>query len=176
MKAYDSNQDPSFDQNLKSDHKGESDQHVNSDESRDACPETPNKKVVRRSLKPKKKTQHVRGLKDQFEAMTRTLNAIQAQTTMINQKYESQESSTEHIAQQVEDVNQELLAQREKTRRIKDDFYKDKDHKESLEPKEGADIDDGRTTELDDDDDDEQGHPKSKKSERKTLRYPVLDI
>jgi hypothetical protein len=62
MKAYDS------DHNLKFDRKGESDQDINSDESRDARPETPSKKLVRRSLKPKKKSQRVRGLKDQFEA------------------------------------------------------------------------------------------------------------
>jgi hypothetical protein len=79
---------------------------------------------------------------------------------MINQKCESQAISTEYLAQQVEDVNQELLAQRERTRRIEDDFYKDKDHRESLEPEKGADMDDDKITELDDDDDDEQNDKK----------------
>lgn len=183
MEAYDSDQDPKSNHGLKLEHKVESSQNTDSEELQGVVPDTPHKKLARRLQKPKKKIQGTKGHKDQFKAITRILGAIQEQAALINQKCESQAISTEHLTQQIEDVNQELLIQRERTQCLEDDFYQKQDREEPPESEEKTDPDDQQTIESDDGEwsdrkrcsYDKQKHPGSQKIERKTSGAPTKD-
>ncbi|KAK9939995.1 hypothetical protein M0R45_016673 [Rubus argutus] len=127
MKTYNSKRALECVQNFEFDHEVESNEDVDfKEELWGVGLDTPHKKLVRRPQKPKKKAQSVKGLKDQLGLIASALSDIQAQTTLINQKPESLAISIECLTQRMEDVNQELLTQRKRTRHIEDYLHKDK--------------------------------------------------
>ncbi|KAK9950595.1 hypothetical protein M0R45_006079 [Rubus argutus] len=179
MEAYDSEQDLELEHDLEPDHKVLSDQDMDSEEElRDVSPDTPYKKSQSRPQKSKKKVQRMKSLKGQLGTFSRILEDIQAQLTVINQKSESQMISTERLTQQMEDVNQELLAQGEKTQHIEDSLLKSKKYRDPPKPEEEVDADDEQTTESDEDESngdgwysgEEQRQHELKNMKRRTLK------